>query len=124
MKHLTPMQLGVLRDLLLARESKLAAEIETALARAQGHQSAGREIDPGVDDLDTALGFAEALRDQGELNAVRAALGRMDRGTYGRCLSCGVAIPIERLRVQADAGLCLVCRTRTEAHAAHGPMAP
>lgn len=124
MKHLNPMQLGVLRDHLLLRESRLAAEIATALARAQEHQSAGREVDPAVDDLNTALGFAEALRDQGELNSVRAALGRMDRGTYGRCLSCGVAIPIERLRVQADAGLCHVCQTRSEAHAAHRPSVP
>lgn len=124
MKHLNPMQLGVLRNQLVLREGQLAAEIESALAERQQHQDEGRQVDAGVVDLDTALGFADALRDQSELDAIRAALGRMDRGTYGRCLSCGVWIPLERLRVQPDAGQCLVCQNRSEAHTVHSPFAP
>ncbi|HWS26281.1 MAG TPA: TraR/DksA family transcriptional regulator [Xanthomonadales bacterium] len=124
MKHLNPTQLGVLRDLLLLRESQLAAEIAAVLALRQTHQDQGREVDAGVEDLETALGFAEAVRDQIELDAIHAALGRMDRGTFGRCLSCGVAIPIERLRVQPYAAFCHVCQARSETHAAHGPIAP
>ena len=57
-------------------------------------------------------------------DTIHAALGRMDRGTFGRCLSCGVAIPIERLRVQPYAAFCHVCQARSETHAAHGPIAP
>lgn len=124
MKHLNPMQLGVLRNQLVLREGQLAAEIESVLAERKQHQDEGRQVDAGVVDLDTALGFADALRDQAELDAIRAALGRMDRGTYGRCLSCGVWIPLERLRVQPAAGQCLVCQTRGEAHGPHGPFAP
>jgi RNA polymerase-binding transcription factor DksA len=118
------MQLGVLRDQLTRREVQLAAEIEATLALRRGHQGEGREVDAGVEDLETALGFADAVRDQAELDSVRAALGRMDRGTYGRCLSCGVAIPIERLRVQPHAASCHVCQSRAEAHGTHGPIAP
>lgn len=124
MKHLSPNHLGELRTQLLAREQLLAAEIEAALARRGSQPSAGREVDEGVLDLDSALGFAEVLRDQAEIDAVRAALGRIDRGTFGRCLSCGVAIPIERLRVQPEAALCHVCQLRAETHAGPGFSAP
>ncbi len=124
MKHLNSMQLGVLREQLLLREDQLASEIAAALALRQSHPDEGREVDASVDDLDTALGFAEAIRDQAELDAVRAALGRMDRGTFGRCLSCGVAIPIERLRVQPHAASCHVCQSRAEAHGTDDPIAP
>lgn len=123
MKHLNPMQLGVLREQLMLREGQLAAEIDAALATRRDHQNEGRQVDSGVDDLNTALGFADALRDQGELDGIRAALGRMDRGTYGRCLSCSVWIPLERLRVQPAAAYCHVCQTRAEAHDEHG-LAP
>lgn len=124
MKHLTQTQLCLLRDQLTLREGQLAAEVQAALAVRQAHEDEGRQVDPGVVDLDTALGFAEAIRDQVELDATRAALGRMDRGTYGRCLSCGVSIPIERLRAQPHASLCHVCQTREEAQPTQGTIAP
>ena len=124
MKHLSSMQLGVLRDQLMLRESQLGAHLEAALAQRKTHEDVGREVDAGVDDLETALGFAEAARDQLELDAIRAALCRMDRGTFGRCLSCGVAVPIERLRVRPEAALCHVCQSRAETHGTPGPIAP
>jgi RNA polymerase-binding transcription factor DksA len=124
MKHLTPTHIAELRAQLLAREQQLATEIEAALARRHEQPSAGREVDQGVLDLDTALGFAEALRDQTELDAVRAALGRIDRGTFGRCLGCGAHVPIERLHVQPDAALCHVCQSRAEAQTGPGLSAP
>lgn len=120
MKHLTPGQTGTLRDLLLARERQLAAEVAAAMARRAEQESEGREVDAGVVDQQDALELADLLRDQQELDAVRSALGRIDRGTFGRCLSCGVHIPIERLRVQPHAAYCHVCQTRAEGDAAAG----
>lgn len=120
MKHLTPGQTGTLHDLLWAREQQLAAEVDAALARRAERDDAGREIDAGVVDQQSALELADLLRDQQELDAVRAALGRIDRGTFGRCLSCGVHIPIERLRVQPHAAYCHVCQTRAEGDSATG----
>lgn len=124
MKHLTQAHLGELRAQLVAREQQLAAEIGDTLADRMSHEDQGREVDRGVVDLESALGFADAMRDQAELEAVRAALGRIDRGTYGRCLGCGVSVPVERLRVQPDASLCHVCQTRAEGHAGPSHFAP
>ncbi|MEW2548920.1 TraR/DksA C4-type zinc finger protein [Streptomyces sp. NPDC047002] len=40
---------------------------------------------------------------------VERALGRLERGEYGRCLGCGGAIPQERLAVRPAAERCVGC---------------
>lgn len=114
MKHLTRTQIGALREQMVAREALLAGEIERAMAERSAREPEGREVDPGVVDLDSVLAIADVIRDQHEVDHIRAALGRMDRGTYGRCLNCGTSIPLERLRAQPDAEYCHVCQTRAE----------
>lgn len=47
---------------------------------------------------------------QRALSQVTDALERMDRGTYGRCESCGSAIPAERLEALPHARSCASCR--------------
>ncbi|HUY96569.1 MAG TPA: TraR/DksA family transcriptional regulator [Verrucomicrobiae bacterium] len=41
---------------------------------------------------------------------VEEALGRMGRGEYGRCRSCGAEIAIERLRALPHATRCIPCQ--------------
>jgi DnaK suppressor protein len=43
------------------------------------------------------------------LEDIRAALGRIDAGTYGRCVTCGGAIPAARLEVRPFADSCVPC---------------
>jgi DnaK suppressor protein len=40
------------------------------------------------------------------------ALERLDAGTYGRCVACGVQIPRERLRAVPWAALCVPCSAK------------
>jgi RNA polymerase-binding transcription factor DksA len=44
------------------------------------------------------------------LRDVRAALRRMDDGTYGRCVGCGDQIDVRRLEILPQAACCLVCQ--------------
>jgi RNA polymerase-binding protein DksA len=44
-----------------------------------------------------------------ELDAIRAALARMDAGTYGTCLSCGEPIAEARLEAMPTASRCVAC---------------
>lgn len=55
--------------------------------------------------------YAEAIRDT--LRDVDAALGRMAAGTYGRCGSCRLPIPVERMLLVPFADECLACRERS-----------
>lgn len=46
------------------------------------------------------------------IEEIDAALGRIDRGTYGVCTSCGAAIPEERLELRPFASTCVACTGR------------
>ena len=56
------------------------------------------------------LSLAEGLVET--LHEVDAALGRIAKGTYGSCESCGAQIPPERLDARPVARLCLDCKQR------------
>ena len=53
-----------------------------------------------------------ALRDRSsrQLQAVDAALLRLDDDTFGICRSCGMPIAEERLEARPWAGLCIDCQ--------------
>ncbi|MBY3554853.1 conjugal transfer protein TraR [Modestobacter lapidis] len=43
------------------------------------------------------------------LEQVDAALARIDAGTYGACVHCAVAMPVERLELRPFAAACVPC---------------
>jgi DnaK suppressor protein len=43
------------------------------------------------------------------ISEIDAALARIDAGTYGSCVTCGAAIPEERLELRPFAGRCVAC---------------
>jgi DnaK suppressor protein len=46
------------------------------------------------------------------VHAIDEALSRMDAGTYGVCVDCGEAIPVERLEVRPLSVRCVRCAGR------------
>jgi DnaK suppressor protein len=69
------------------------AEVQAALAEG------------GLDDVLTAR--AESL--QRTLDDIVEARARLEAGTYGRCTSCGDAIPAARLELRPYAATCVPC---------------
>jgi RNA polymerase-binding protein DksA len=59
-----------------------------------------------------------------ELEAVKAALQRIEQGRYGRCVDCEVSIPFDRLRAEPWAMRCIDCENRHERAAPRGPGCP
>lgn len=49
-----------------------------------------------------------------QLALIEQALARMDEGAYGRCVSCGEAIPASRLEALPHAAACVRCASRVE----------
>lgn len=47
---------------------------------------------------------------------VRSAMKRVDDGTYGKCVSCGVMIDTDRLGIDPTAELCVVCAKKGAVH--------
>jgi len=69
----------------------------------QGSATFERELDMTLEE-----NLRETLAD------VRAALGRMDDGSYSSCARCGAAIPADRLRAIPTASLCIACKEAEE----------
>ncbi|HEU5148850.1 MAG TPA: TraR/DksA C4-type zinc finger protein [Iamia sp.] len=72
-----------------------------------------------VEAIDANERQAETLTPGPEADAHRAArtsleqaLGRLDDGSYGTCVTCGAALPIERLELVPDAERCMPCIQR------------
>ncbi|HUF09382.1 MAG TPA: TraR/DksA C4-type zinc finger protein [Rhodothermales bacterium] len=51
-------------------------------------------------------------RHQSRLRQVELALERIARGQYGTCLNCGGEIPVARLEIMPESGLCMTCAAR------------
>jgi DnaK suppressor protein len=81
--------------------------LEAEFLRAQAEVVAAIAED-GLDPVLSARG--EML--QRTLEDIRAALARLDAGTYGRCVTCGGAIPAARLELRPFAGTCVPCAGR------------
>ncbi len=69
----------------------------------QGSATFERELD---------LTLEENLREN--LKDVRAALARIEDGTYGVCHRCGEAIPADRLEALPTTNLCIRCKADEE----------
>lgn len=60
------------------------------------------------------LGLMEA--EEGTLDLIEAALGRIDGGNYGRCVQCEGAIPKTRLNAIPYTPVCIKCAEAQENH--------
>ncbi len=120
MSHLTPAQRETLRARLNARSRQLRGELDDALHAPDAPDALGLpnhrdEVDDdAVAELETGLELAGIERDEAELNAVLAALARMDAGHYGLCADCAAPLSLERLLAQPQALRCVRCETERE----------
>jgi RNA polymerase-binding protein DksA len=62
-----------------------------------------RELDATLEDNEERM-----------LDAIDAALKRIDEGTYGICTNCGEPIPAERLEAVPWATTCIDCKRKEE----------
>jgi len=89
------------------------------LVRLQGEaESEGRDllegrspdwVDQASDEGAVRLLAELTERERSEVAEIDAALARIERGTYGVCLSCGGPVERGRLRALPEARLCLAC---------------
>ena len=53
-------------------------------------------------------------RDRKLITRILKTIEKIDSGTYGTCDSCGIEIPVERLRMRPVANLCIDCKREQE----------
>jgi len=96
------------RAQLLARLSELDARLRDIEAELVSHDSPDWEDRATEREHDEVL---DALGDDGvaEIRQIRAALERLNNGTYGDCAICGVPINEARLNVLPATPFCALC---------------
>jgi DnaK suppressor protein len=121
MPPLTPELAGQLTELLQQQRAELMEHVHTHGAAAPGDVPA---IGPAAhmterDDASDAerISAEEAsivTHDDSLLGAINRALGRLEAGGAGICLSCGIDIPAERLLSNPVAEYCIDCQRDVE----------
>ena len=102
---LTPAQLRALE----AELQRERARLERSLMDDAGPRGAG---DVAADGGVALQAPAFESRAQARHAAIVDALGRLEQGSYGRCVDCGERIPYGRLLVMPDAQHCIACGPR------------
>lgn len=76
--------------------------------------------DQATDNFDREFTLGLASTEQQSLNAIEAALRRIDDGTYGICEECKKVIPQKRLTAMPHARLCIKCQELEEKNKRRG----
>ncbi|HWQ32864.1 MAG TPA: TraR/DksA C4-type zinc finger protein [Blastocatellia bacterium] len=85
----------------LSRITQDVRHTKEPLAADFEEQAIERENDEVLTALDDSI--------RRELRQIQVTLGRLDRGEYGICESCGRKIPLKRLRALPFASRCVAC---------------
>ena len=70
--------------------------------------------DQGTATFEREMDMTFEENDRDALERVRAAIARLDSGTYGVCARCGAEIPAARLEAVPSASLCIQCKEAEE----------
>jgi RNA polymerase-binding protein DksA len=117
-------ELEAFRHVLLSLRSRLRGDLDQmtdeALRRNQ-HESSGNlsnvplhMADVGTENYDQEFTLELIENEQGTLEQVLAALGRIDAGTFGRCQECGEPIAKSRLQALPYTRHCIQCARAME----------
>jgi DnaK suppressor protein len=95
--HLQPRQLEELRAQLVEERDRLHAR---AGLPPSGHVEVGDAQDHAAEEAEHDRAMQLGNHERARLGEIRAALARMDDGSYGVCEETGEAIPFARLKLE------------------------
>jgi len=105
---------------LLAMRAALLAQMaeqrggQVSRAEAASAHFGHPEDSPAQLATEKEIEFAIGEHEVAELDALDAALARIEAGTYGECIDCGVHIPPARLQATPEASRCIHCQQSFE----------
>jgi DnaK suppressor protein len=116
MESLTLPQQATLRAQLEQRRDELEAQLAADPVHGElvVTEVETSPVDKATNRLLNDLALEAAGHHSAALRDVRAALARMDDGSYGMCEQCGNEIGFSRLQARPEAPLCIACQTRAE----------
>lgn len=112
------------KEQLLAQRASLLEQLKSLRGGTVGRAEASAEHFAHPEDSTAQVNSARDLefamdeRETAELRLIDAALARIEAGTYGQCIDCGVEIPVARLHAAPEAPRCIACQEKAENQAA------
>ena len=70
--------------------------------------------DQGTDTMERKMAFSFASREGRYLHHLNEALGRIEKGSYGKCRTCDNNISVKRLEAVPHATQCIKCKNSEE----------
>jgi DnaK suppressor protein len=117
-KGLPKRKLAALRKLLEAEREQLAAQISKLdaefLDESWKEPRSDDDAESGTATFERERMMSLSRNARVLLEGVERALARMDADVYGRCVSCGEMIHIDRLEALPQAADCVECRRKAE----------
>ena len=102
----------------------MRARLEAQLAELESRQfhiasDLSEPLDPdsaeqAVETEDDASLEGQGMLVSREIASVKRALARIEDGSYGECVRCGLAISAARLDARPEAALCIDCARKTD----------
>lgn len=117
---MTIVSINPFKDQLLAQRASLLEQLRSLRGGSVGRAEASAdhfgqpEDSPAQVNTARDLEFALDAHESAELDQIDAALQRIEAGTYGQCIDCGVQIPAARLHAAPEAARCVPCQEKTE----------
>jgi RNA polymerase-binding protein DksA len=122
---MSTVETGHFRELLLEKRQSVLGAIEylhkenpSSLEEEIGELVSGSAdqhmADTATETVDREIDYTLEAHDERLLQAIDAALARIDAGTYGLCVNCGARIAPERLEAMPWTTLCIECKRKEE----------
>jgi RNA polymerase-binding transcription factor DksA len=121
---MTQSELDHYRELLLSLARRIKGDVADlsgeALRRTGGEASGNLSNTPlhladlGTDNYEQEVTLSLLENEDQTLEAIRAAVDRMDKGTFGRCARCHKEITKERLQALPFTPYCIECARQVE----------
>jgi DnaK suppressor protein len=112
----SPEELQRFREKLLQQQALLERTMLTAVK--EGRESSTDDLqdaaDHAVQSYQKELLFLQGTNGHTQMTQVRAALERLDEGTFGECLHCGKLIGQKRLEALPWTPYCIDCQEKVE----------
>ncbi|MDR1534714.1 MAG: TraR/DksA family transcriptional regulator [Planctomycetota bacterium] len=115
-RRLSGRKLGEIKTHLLEIRDKHLASMhrELAIQKERSESKVADDVDKATDAYDEELSFEIATTNDQMLKEIRAALEKIENGTYGECEVCGGVISPSRLLALPFTTTCVVCRGQEE----------
>lgn len=88
--------------------------VQTKQPASPAEMDVGDEADAATQSSERELLFELSDNERQSLDAIEAALRKIDQGRFGACESCAKKIPKPRLRAVPHARYCVNCQSRFE----------